>query len=131
MSSYAVLWRGEHTAPMSGRLELDGSRLCLRGGDRSHEVEVEIPYADIVTADRDPAAGIGPCHAIRLQRRGTGPLLLASLGGVGALNEILNAILEALPAARKPPTLARMSPGLLGSAAVVLGRSRRSGLASR
>lgn len=96
MSTYAVLWQSNHAPPQSGRLEFDRNRLYLHGGDRRHEVEVAIPYTDIVAAERDPQAHIGPCRAIRLKPRGTGPILLASLTGVGALTEILTTLLEAL-----------------------------------
>ena len=95
MSSYAVLWQKAGGEPHSGRLELDPHGLWLRGGRRDHEERIEIPYDEIVTAQRDPFASIGPNRAIRVDSRSAGPLLLASLGGAGILHEILATLQQA------------------------------------
>jgi hypothetical protein len=87
MSSYAVFWRSGGIA-LYGRLEFDPHGLWLHGGERGYELRVEVPYNEIVSAER---AGdrIGPCPAIRIQTRAAGSLLIASIGGFGVLSEIL------------------------------------------
>jgi hypothetical protein len=87
MFSYAVCWRNGGIA-FHGRLEFDPHGLWLSGGDRGHELRVEVPYDEIVGAER---AGdrIGPCPAVRVRTRATGTLLIASMGGFGCLSEIL------------------------------------------
>jgi hypothetical protein len=90
MKSYAVVWRNGGIA-FYGRLELDPYGLWLHGGERGHEIRVEVPYDEIVSAER---AGdrIGPCPAIRIQSRAAGTLLIASTAGFGTLGEILDKV---------------------------------------
>jgi hypothetical protein len=90
MSGYAVFWRSGGIA-FHGRLEFDRQGLWLHGGERGHELRVEVPYDEIVSAER---AGdrIGPCPAIRIQTRAAGSLLIASIGGFGVLSEILKSV---------------------------------------
>jgi hypothetical protein len=90
MSSYAVFWRNGGIA-FHGRLEFDPHGLWLHGGERSHEIRVEVPYDEIIRAER---AGdqIGTCPAIRIPTRAAGTLLIASTGGVGVLGEILERV---------------------------------------
>jgi hypothetical protein len=95
MSSYAVLWQRGRGEPVPGRLEFDPDGLWLQGGNRGSEVRVEIPYDEIVTANRDPFAHIGRRHAIRVESRAAGALLLASVGAVGELSEIFDTIQRA------------------------------------
>jgi hypothetical protein len=57
MPSYAVLWQAEGTQPASGRLEFDTQGLFLRGCRRGHEVRVEVPYDEIIAANRDARRG--------------------------------------------------------------------------
>jgi hypothetical protein len=91
MSSYAVSWRNGGRIAFHGRLEFDPYGLWLHGGERGHEIRVEVPYDEIVSADR---AGdrIGPCPAIRVHTRAAGTLLIASIGGFGILSEILEIV---------------------------------------
>lgn len=98
MSSYAVLWKTDHGAPMAGRLEFDPHGLWLHGGNNVQRVTVEIPFDELVSADRDPCWRIGPCRAIRLTSRAAGSLLLATIVGAGTLSEILARVQEALTA---------------------------------
>lgn len=90
MSSYAVCWRSGGIA-FYGRLEFDPHGLWLHGGERGYELRVEVPYEEIVSAER---AGdrIGPCPAIRIQTGAAGTLLIASTGGFGMLSEILETV---------------------------------------
>jgi hypothetical protein len=95
MSSYAVLWQTGGDKPASGRLEFDPYGLWLQGGKRGAELRIEIPYEEITAAARDPQAHIGPCRAIRIESRSAEPLLLASIGGIGVLGEILATLRDA------------------------------------
>jgi hypothetical protein len=95
MSSYAVLWQDQLGRTRAGRLEFDPHGLWLHGGDRNDETRLEIPYGEIVVAEREPRRRIGPCRALRLECRNAGPLLLASLGSGGILAEILERIQQA------------------------------------
>jgi hypothetical protein len=104
MSSYAVFWRNGGIA-FHGRLELDRHGLWLHGGERGHEIRVEVPYDEIVGAER-AGARIGPCPAIRIQTRAAGTLLIASIGGVGVLAEILERVSRNLEQL-EPPLAAR------------------------
>jgi hypothetical protein len=90
MSTYPVFWRNGGIA-FHGRLEFDPHGLWLSGGKRGHEIRVEVPYDEIVSADR---AGdrVGPCPAIRIHTRAAGTLLIASIGGFGILSEILEVV---------------------------------------
>ena len=87
MSSYPVFWRSGGIA-FHGRLELDPHGLWLRGGERGHELRVEVPYDEILSVKRDPEDRIGPCPAISVQSRAAGSLLIASVGGAELLDEI-------------------------------------------
>jgi hypothetical protein len=90
MTSYAVVWRNGGIA-FYGRLELDPCGIWLHGGERGHEIRIEVPYDEIVRAER---AGdrIGTCPAIRIQSRAAGTLLIASTAGFGTLGEILDKV---------------------------------------
>ncbi len=90
VSSYAVCWRGDGIA-FYGRLECNAHGLELSGGERDHELRVEVPYDEVVRAER---AGdrIGPCPALRIDTRAAGTLLVASMGGLGVLGEILEEV---------------------------------------
>lgn len=90
MSGYAVCWWSGGIA-FYGRLEFDPHGLWLHGGDRGYELRVEVPYDEIVSAER---AGdrIGPSPAIRIETRAAGSLLVASIGGFGILSEILETV---------------------------------------
>jgi hypothetical protein len=67
-----------------------------RGTDRvCAPHRVEIPYDEIVTANRDPFAHIGRRHAIRVESRAAGQLLLASVGAAGELSEIFDTLQRA------------------------------------
>jgi hypothetical protein len=90
MSSYAVFWRNGGIA-FHGRLEFDPYGLWLHGGERGHEIRVEVPYDEIVSAERT-GDRIGPCPAIRVHTRAAGTLLVASIGGFGVLSEILDQV---------------------------------------
>jgi hypothetical protein len=90
MSSYAVCWQNGGIA-FHGRLEFDPYGLWLHGGERGHELRVEIPYDEIMAAER-ASDRIGPCPAIRVETRAAGTLLIASMSGVGVLNEILESV---------------------------------------
>jgi hypothetical protein len=89
MTSYAVVWRNGGGIAFYGQLELDPHGLCLHGGEPSHEIRLEVPYDEIVSAER---AGdrISTCPAIRIQSRAAGTLLIASTAGFGTLGEILD-----------------------------------------
>jgi hypothetical protein len=91
MSSYAVFWRNGGIA-FHGRLELDPHGLWLHGGERGHEVRLEVPYDEIVSVERGAHDRIGPCPAIRIRSRAASNLLIASIGGVGMLGEILETL---------------------------------------
>jgi hypothetical protein len=90
MSSYAVFWRSGGIA-FHGRLEFDPHGLWLHGGERGHQIRVEVPYEEIVRAER---AGdrIGACPAVRIHTRAAGILLIASADGFGILSEILEEV---------------------------------------
>lgn len=92
MSSYAVVWRRGGIA-FYGRLELDPHGLWLHGGERGHELRVEIPYDEIVKVERNSQDRIGPSPALRIQSRAAGTLLIASAAGVGMLGEIQQMLL--------------------------------------
>ncbi len=98
MSSYPVVWRhGEDGPLLSGRLELTENALRLRGGgDRRHEKRLAIPYSEILGVERGPEMRIGRCRAITIVRHNTAELLVASIGGIGLLNEIFAVIQQAL-----------------------------------
>jgi hypothetical protein len=90
MTSFPVLWRnGGTTSP--GRLDLERDGLWLYGGEQNRRLRVEIPYDEIVEAER---AGdrIGPYPAMRVQTRTAGTLLIASVGTFGTLSEMLEAV---------------------------------------
>jgi hypothetical protein len=74
-----------------GQLELDPYGLCLHGGEPGHEIRIEVPYDEIVSAER-PGDRIGTCPAIRIQTRAAGILLIASTAGFGTLGEILDKV---------------------------------------
>lgn len=90
MSSYAVCWQSSGIV-FYGRLEFERYGLWLYGGERGYELRVEVPYDEIVSAER---AGdrIGPCPAIRIETRAAGSLLIASMSGFGILSEILDTV---------------------------------------
>lgn len=92
MSSYAVVWRNGGIA-FYGRLELDPHGLWLHGGEKGHELRVEIPYDEIVKVERNSQDRIGSSPALRIQSRAAGTLLIASAAGVGMLGEIQQALL--------------------------------------
>ena len=94
MSSYAVFWRNGGIA-FHGRLEFDPHGLWLQGGERGHELRVEVPYEEIVHVERDGHDQIGPCQAIRIQTRAANDLLIASSGGSGILGEIQDTLRHA------------------------------------
>lgn len=94
MSSYAVFWRNSGVA-FHGRLEFDPHGLWLHGGERGHELRVEVPYDEIVGVERDPQSRIGPCQAIRIRTRAAGNLLIASAGSLGILGEIQDTLQRA------------------------------------
>lgn len=75
MSSYAVFW--------------------LHGGERGHELRVEVPYDEIVSVERGRHDRIGSCQAIRVQTRAASDLLIASSNGVGVLGEIQDTLCHA------------------------------------
>lgn len=87
MSSYAVFWRNGGIA-FHGRLELASHGLWLLGGERGHELRVEVPYEEIVSVGRDSHAQIGACQAIRIRTRTASELLVASSGDSDILGEI-------------------------------------------
>jgi hypothetical protein len=92
--SYAVFWKNSGIA-FHGRLEFDPHGLWLHGGERGHELRVEIPYEEIVSVERDRHDKIGPCPAIRIQTRAASDLLIASSHGVGILGEIQDTLCHA------------------------------------
>jgi hypothetical protein len=94
MPSYAVFWRNGGIA-FHGRLEFDPHGFWLHGGERGHELRVEVPYDEIVRVERDRDDQIGPCQAIRIQTRAASDLLIASIGGVGILGEIQDTLRHA------------------------------------
>jgi hypothetical protein len=94
MSSYAVFWRSGGIA-FHGRLEFDPHGLWLQGGERGHELRVEVPYDEIVSVERDRHDQIGPCPAIRIQTSAASDLLIASSNGVGILSEIQDTLCHA------------------------------------
>jgi hypothetical protein len=51
VAAYGVVWRTGSIA-FYGRLEFDPHGLRLRGGEPGHEVRVEVPYDEIVSAER-------------------------------------------------------------------------------
>jgi hypothetical protein len=69
-----VFWRNGGVA-FHGRLELDPHGLWLHGGERGHELRVEVPYDEIISVERDrhdriwPLPGTSPRHP-RLTMRG-------------------------------------------------------------
>jgi hypothetical protein len=95
MSSYAVFWRNTGIV-FHGHLELDPHGLWLRGGERGHELRVDVPYDEIVSIERNGHDRIGPCPAIRIQSRAAGSLLISSIGGVGTLGEIYASLQQTL-----------------------------------
>jgi hypothetical protein len=94
MSSYAVFWRNGGVA-FYGRLEFDPHGLWLHGGERGHELRVEVPYEEIVSVERGRHDRIGPCQAIRIQTRAASDLLIASSNGGGTLGEIQDTLCHA------------------------------------
>jgi hypothetical protein len=94
MSGYAVFWRNGGIA-FCGQLEFDPHGLWLLGGERGHELRVEVPYDEIVSVARDMHDQIGPCPAIRIQTRAASDLLIASSNGVGILGEIQDTLCHA------------------------------------
>ena len=94
MSSYAVFWRNGGIA-FHGRLEFDPHGLWLHGGERGHELRVEVRYDEIVSVERDSNDQIGPCEAIRIRTRAARDLLIASIGGIGILSEIQDTLCHA------------------------------------
>ena len=95
MSSYAVFWRNGGIA-FHGRLELEPHGLWLHGGERGHELRLEVPYDEIVGVERDAQTRIGSCQAIRVQTRAAGNLLIASSGKTGNLGEIQETVCLAI-----------------------------------
>lgn len=94
MSSYAVFWRNGGIA-FHGRLDFDPHGLWLHGGERGHELRVEVPYDEILHVERDKHDQIGPCPAIRIQTRAASDLLIASSNGDGILGEIQDTLCRA------------------------------------
>jgi hypothetical protein len=90
MSSYAVFWRNGGGISFHGRLELDPHGLWLQGGEQGRELRVEVPYDEIIAVERTAQDRIGPSPAIRIRSRAAGSLLIASIGGVGMLSEIMD-----------------------------------------
>jgi hypothetical protein len=95
MSSYAVFWSNGGIA-FHGRLELDPHGLWLHGGERGHELRVEVPYDEIVGVEQDGQTRIGSSRAIRVQTRAAGSLLIASSVGLGSLGEIQETVCHAI-----------------------------------
>ena len=95
--SYAVLWRQGDGPALAGRLELSENTLWLRGGgNRWNEQWLAVPYSEIAGLERGPEMRIGRCHAITIFRHNASDVLLASIGGVGALGEIFGFLQQAL-----------------------------------
>ncbi len=95
VSGYAVFWRTGGIA-FHGRLDFDSHGLWLHGGEREHELRIEVPYEEIVSVERDPRNRIGPCEAACVHTRAAGNLLIASAGGIGLLTEIVSTLQQAL-----------------------------------
>jgi hypothetical protein len=96
MSSYGVIWRNEEGMPLAGSLELTQRGLWLHGGHHESEEHVHIPYGEILGLERDPQTRIGRYCAITIFSRTAGELLVASVGGIGILTEIVGALQQAL-----------------------------------
>jgi hypothetical protein len=89
MSSYGVIWRNEEGMPLAGSLEFTQRGLWLHGGHHESEEHVHIPYGAILGLERDPQTRIGRYCAITIFSRNAGELLVASVGGIGILTEIV------------------------------------------
>jgi hypothetical protein len=92
MTSYAVILQHEGEPPAAGRLEIGPHALWFHGSNRVGQERLELDHSEIVSAVRDRNIHIGPCRAIRIQSHTLGSFLLASMGGVGILREILESI---------------------------------------
>jgi hypothetical protein len=95
MASYAVLWHVETDAdPVHlGRVEFDSSGLGLFGYSGAH---LYVADADIEHVERNGQARLGRCKALRLRTRDGLSLLVASLSGVGVLQEMHEEIAQRL-----------------------------------
>ena len=96
MLSYAVVWQNGEEKPHSGRLDLTETTLFLEGGNRNNEMQVEIPYDDILSVERHSRNRVGTSRAITICSRNAGELLVASVGGAGLLGEIFTTLQQAL-----------------------------------
>jgi hypothetical protein len=88
--SYAVIWQQECEDAAAGRLDFDQHALWLHGSNRSGDLRVELPFEEIVSADR--AGRLGPYPAIRIVSKRHGTLLLAGLSGIGIVAEIFDVL---------------------------------------
>ena len=92
MVSYAVTLQPDGEAPSAGRLDIDRKVLRFRGRNPAGQLRIELPADEIVSAGKNAGVGDGPGRTIRIETRTLGAFLVASIGGVGILSEILDAI---------------------------------------
>ena len=109
--SYAVVW---HEAPgdaRCGKLELTDAALRLVGTSPDGDSEVtEIPYRSLERTSVASAPGerMGGRPTLVLERRGEGPIEIASVGGIGVVSELAEHLCRLL------------APQTIGSWALVL-----------
>jgi hypothetical protein len=93
-SSYAVMWSNGDTEPTRvGKLEVRDEYFALHGGTGQREVREHVAYPEVKAVHRKR---LGSAPALKINRSCGPPLLLASIGGVGLLHEIADALTTGL-----------------------------------
>jgi hypothetical protein len=93
-STYAVIWSNGETEPTRvGKLELRDKFFALHGGAEQCEVRENVAYSEIEAVHRKR---LGSAPALKIDRTCGPPLLLASIGGLGLLHEIADALTTGL-----------------------------------
>lgn len=95
MAGFPVIWKALGESATAGQLELGPSSLTLQGGDHGNERRIEVGYHEIVGLGRANAR-VGRLHALRLDSRDVGTILIAAFNGAPLTSEILERLQLAL-----------------------------------
>jgi hypothetical protein len=94
MDSYAVTLRRDGGAsPASGRLEIERGTISFHGRDGTGAFELTLPLNEVVAARK---LRLGSLRTARIETRALDLFFLTSLGRIGLLTEILDAIKTAV-----------------------------------
>src|SRR6266498_5660918 len=101
-SSYAAIWAEAEDAPCAGCVALADEGLTLTGSALPAGEARLVRYADVVGVEvvRDPRLRLNGYPTLRIERRGTPPLRVSTIG-LGVLGE-LNQLLATAVASQQP-----------------------------